>query len=94
MRLVLTRPALADLAEIQRFIAQDSPSAALAFMDRLDSAIQRITRGELQGPAVRLKSGRPAQGWPVPPYRIYYQRTANRTLILRVYHQARRSIEA
>jgi plasmid stabilization system protein ParE len=93
MRLVLTRPALADLAEIQRFIAQDSVRAAEAFMARLDETIQKIHAGELNGRETRLGSGRRAHGWPVPPYRIYYRRTANQTLILRVYHQARRPIE-
>jgi hypothetical protein len=56
---------------------------------RLDEAIQRLLTGELHGREVRLLDGRPVQGWPVPPYRIYYERTASYTRIVRVYHQSR-----
>ena len=93
MDLILSPAALADLAEIQRYIAQGSPRAAAAEVSRIDSVIQKLLAGELQGPAVRLLSGRRAQRWPVPPYLIYYQRTRNRTTILRVYHGARQPIE-
>lgn len=93
MRLVLTRTARADLAEILRFIAQDSPRAAAAQLARLDRVIQQLVSGDLQGREVRFRNGRPAQRWPVPPYLIYYRRTRNRTTILRVYHGARESIE-
>jgi plasmid stabilization system protein ParE len=84
---------LSDLGEIQQFIARDNPRAAAAELARLDGMIQKLVAGDLQGPEVRLLSGRRARRWPVPPYRIYYRRTRNRTTILRVYHQARRPIE-
>jgi plasmid stabilization system protein ParE len=93
MQLILARQAQADFAEILGFVAQDNLRAAAAELARIDSVIQRLVTGELQGPEVRLLDGRQAQAWPVPPYRIYYRRTRNRTIILRVYHQARRPIE-
>jgi plasmid stabilization system protein ParE len=93
MRLILSRQARADLAEIKRYTAQDSPRAAAAILTRLDEAIQRLLTGELQGREVGLLDGRRVQGWPVPPYRIYYERTASYTRIVRVYHGARRPIE-
>ena len=93
MRLVLTSGARADLDEILRFIAQDSPRAAVAMMARIDGVIQQLVAGELQGPEVQFRNGRRAQRWPVPPYRIYYRRTRTRTTILRVYHGARQPIE-
>lgn len=93
MRLILSRQARADLAEIRRYMAQDSPRAAGAMLARLDEAIQRLLIGELHGREVRLLDGRRVQGWPVPPYRIYYERTVSYTRIVRVYHQSRRPIE-
>jgi plasmid stabilization system protein ParE len=60
---------------------------------RLDDVIQQLLAGEIQGSAVRLLNGEQARRWTVPPYRIYYERTASQTHILRVYHQARRPIE-
>ena len=94
MRLVLSRQARADLAEIKRYyLAEGSPRAAAAMLAHLDEAIQRLLAGALHGREVRLLDGRPVQGWPVPPYRIYYERTASYTRIVRVYHQSRRPIE-
>jgi plasmid stabilization system protein ParE len=93
VNLVFTRRALAELAEIQEFIAQDNPRAAAAELDRVDRAIQQLAAGELSGPEVTFRNGQRARRWPVPPYRIYYRRTRNRTTILRVYHGAQRPIE-
>lgn len=93
MRLVLSRQARADLAAIRRYIAQDNPRAAAAMLARLDEVIQQIMRGELHGPESRLQDGRRVQSWPVASYRIYYERTAALTRIVRVYHGARRPIE-
>jgi plasmid stabilization system protein ParE len=93
MELVLTRDARADLTEIQRYIAQDSVRAAAAEIARLDGVIQQLLNGELQGRTVQLRSGRRAQRWTASPYLIYYRRTANRTVILRVYHGSRQPIE-
>ena len=94
MRLILSRQARADLAEIRRYYTdQDGPRAAASMLARLDEVIQRLLTGELHGRDMRLQDGRHVQGWPVPPYRIYYERTASLTRIVRVYHQARRPIE-
>ena len=93
MRLNFTRRALAELAEIQEFIAEDNPRAAVAELDRIDRVVLQIAAGELNGPEVTFRGGQRAQRWSVPPYRIYYRRTQDRTVILRVYHGARRPIE-
>jgi plasmid stabilization system protein ParE len=93
VRLILSRQARTDLAEIRRYLAQDNPRAAATELARIDAVIQRVVAGELQGPAVRLPDGRRVQSWPVRPYRVYYERTASLTRIVRVYHGARRPIE-
>jgi len=93
VRLIISRQARADLAAIRRYIAQDNLAAAAAELDRLDSFIQRLTAGERQGSELRFRDGRRLHGWSAPPYRIYYERTASLTRIVRVYHGARRPIE-
>jgi plasmid stabilization system protein ParE len=90
----LTADADDDLREIYAYISRDSPLAADRVIDRLGEVFGRIASGELQGPIVRLRGGVRAQAWPVPPHRVYYSRDGGETIILRVYHQARRSIEA
>jgi plasmid stabilization system protein ParE len=93
MDLVFSPAALDDLEEIHRYIARENPRAAAAVLARLDDVFQKLMMGEIQGPRVRLLSGEQARRWPVPPYRIYYERTASQTHILRVYHGALRPIE-
>jgi plasmid stabilization system protein ParE len=93
MRLILSHQARADLVAIKRYIAQDNPRAAAALLTRIDEVMQRLMLGELQGTEVRLLDGRRLQSWPVRQYRIYYERTASLTRIVRVYHGTRRPIE-
>ena len=93
MTLVIVPDAIQDLDEIYDYIERDRPPAAEQVLNRLVTTFQRLADSELSGPAVRLIDGRRVQKWSVPPYRIYYQRTAAQTLILRVYHQVRRPIE-
>jgi plasmid stabilization system protein ParE len=94
MSIIIAPEAARDLSEIYDYIAGDRPSAALRVLAQLNTAFQRLADGELKGQEVRLLDGSRAQAWPVPPYRIYYQRVGDETHIFRVYHQARRSIEA
>ncbi len=72
MNVVLTRLARRDLDEAYNFIARDNPQAAEQVLGRLNAAFQRLADGELSDPEVRLRSGRQARHWTVPPYRIYW----------------------
>jgi plasmid stabilization system protein ParE len=90
---VVSARAKKDLTDIYNFIANDSPRAAGRVIDHLVSVFGQLAAGEIKGPEVHFKDGRRAQWWPVRPYRIYYRRSARRTVILRVYHGARRPIE-
>jgi plasmid stabilization system protein ParE len=90
---VVSARAKRDLTDIYTFISNDSPQAAGGVIDRLVSIFRQLADGELNGPEVMFENGRRARRWPFPPYRIYYRRTRNRTVILRVYHGARWPIE-
>jgi toxin ParE1/3/4 len=93
MSIFLTRIAQHDLTEIHEFIAADNPSAARRIIEHLFAVIGQLDNGELKGPEVRLSDGRRVRRWSVPPYRIYYRRSTRRTVIVRVFHQARRPLE-
>jgi plasmid stabilization system protein ParE len=93
MNLVVTRAAQIDLKDIYEFIVKDNPDAAERVLSHLSDVIQQLADGALQGPDVRLKNGRRLKRWSAPPYRIYYRRTSRRTVVVRVYHQARRPLE-
>jgi plasmid stabilization system protein ParE len=60
--------------------------------ERIFEIIERLAVREMEGPEQRLRTGQIVKSWPVPPVRIYYQRTLDVLEIVRVYHQARRPI--
>jgi toxin ParE1/3/4 len=93
VNVVLTKDAQRDLMGIHEFIAADNPTAADRVTGHLVAVFEQLADGEIQGPEVRLIDGRRVRSWPVPPYRIHYRRTSRRTVIVRVYHQARRPLE-
>jgi len=93
MNVHVTRPAQTDIDQAIAFIARDSPQAAARWLGDLLALFGRLASGELNGTETRLLDGRRAQRWPMPPFRIYYRRSARRTVIVRVHHGARRPIE-
>jgi plasmid stabilization system protein ParE len=94
MKVTISDQAERDLADAIEYLAAQDPSAAERTLDRLYAAFQYLAAGELQGPETRLADGQRVQSWPVPPYRVYYQRSPQETVIVRVHHQSRRPIEA
>ena len=93
MTVIVSRKAQQDLDQAYRHIAQDSPESADRLLVRILHVIDILASGELVGRNVRLRDGRQVQTWPIPPYRIYYRKSAESFNLLRVYHQARRPIE-
>lgn len=93
MIIILIRRAQRDIAEIYEFVAASNPTAAARIGARLLDVIRQIADGRLQGPEVRLTDGRRVRRWSVPPYALYYRRSARRTVVVRIYHQARRPLE-
>ena len=64
----------------------------LALGDRVLGVVKRLAAGRFEGQTQRLTTGEVVHSWPVPPFRIYYQRHPDELLIVRVYHQSRRPI--
>ena len=93
MTIVVSPQAQEDLKQAYQQIAQDNPEAADRVLARIVEVIGTLASGGVEGREVRLRDGRQVRTWPVPPYRIYYRKTADVFQVVRVYHQARRSIE-
>lgn len=92
MNVTYTEEALADIVEAITYLNDRSPTAAARLNAELSRCIDRIAASEFEGPESRLRSGAIVRSWPVPPFRIYYQRHPDALLIVRVYHQSRRPI--
>jgi plasmid stabilization system protein ParE len=93
MSVIFSPAARRDLNAALQYLAHENPDAARRFIDRLDRVLGFLADGDLDGPSVRLQQGGQAHRWPVPPFRLYYRRTHDRLVVLRVYHGARRPIE-
>jgi toxin ParE1/3/4 len=89
MKLVFDDQAIADIENIYHWIAQDSPAAARAVVERLFSSIELLSSFPFMG-----RVGRDADTfeWPVPrlPYIAVYEidRAQERVIITAVFHGA------
>jgi plasmid stabilization system protein ParE len=88
----LSRSAEKDVREQLAYLEERSPMAARQFAADLDELLVKLEQGAFEGPEIQLTSSRVVRSWPVPPWRVYYQRRGEELLVVRVYHQARRPI--
>jgi addiction module RelE/StbE family toxin len=87
MKLRYERGALADLAEIFAYIAQDSRNAAGRLVARIEQAAARIAETPYMGEATRKSKFR---RFPVGNYLIVYEVGEDEVVIHYVRHGARR----
>jgi len=62
-------------------------------MREVDGALERLEVLPIDGPEATLSDGARVRSWPVPPFRVYYQRRAADLLVVRLYDQRRAPIE-
>jgi plasmid stabilization system protein ParE len=92
LKVAYTDEALADILDALTYLNERNPTAAASLDGEIVRCVEHLATGDFDGPVSRLRSGSIVQSWPVPPFRIYYQRRPNELLIVRVYHQTRRPI--
>ncbi len=86
MRIVWTRQAIADLAEIENYIEQDKPEAAAQVAAHLRSSVEYLA----QFPDLGRPGRRPGtRSFVVPPFIITYRARSRRLEILTVWHGRR-----
>ncbi len=87
MKIVWTERAIADLVEIEHFIAQDRPSAAQRVATHLVSSVEHLAEFPLlgrPGPRPGMRS------LLAPPYIISYRVRSGSLQILSIWHGRRR----
>ncbi len=92
MKIVWSPEAADDLEGAVEYLAGESPAAAAKLGHGILALVDRLATEPLDGPKHVLKTGQTVRGWPFPPFRVYYQRTDDALLIVRVYHQKREPI--
>lgn len=90
MRVVWTRPALADILEIKQYIAADSPRYAQVVAERLFAAVERLEAYPLSGRMVPELGAATVREVIDAPYRIVYRVRADVLEVVAVMHSARR----
>jgi toxin ParE1/3/4 len=90
MRVVWTRPALADVLQIKEYLAADSPRYAQRVAERLFAAVERLSEYPLSGRMVPELNEQTVREVVDAPYRIVYRVRADVLAIVAVVHSARR----
>lgn len=81
-----------DLASAVEFVRARNPRAARRLGEGVLHLVEQLDRRDFDGPLVTLRTGEQVRSWPLPPYRVYYQREHDTLTVLRVFHQARQPI--
>jgi toxin ParE1/3/4 len=87
-----TLEARADLLEIKRWIARDSPRYASAMEARIRAAVRRLGRFPESGRTIPESPNGPYRELIVGPYRVVYRyyREPNQIAVLTIVHGSRR----
>jgi len=93
MTIVIAPKAQEDLRVAYAYVYRDNPKAADQLLARITEIVGSLAAGLMKGKEVRLNNDRVVNTWPIPPYRIYYRIRGAEFQVVRIYHQARQSIE-
>lgn len=90
-RVEITKPAIADLAEIVKYIAHDRPQAAARTGDKLIAKAESLSQMPLRGRLVPERRAQDCRELILKPYRIIYRvkQEMNLVQVLRIWHGAR-----
>jgi toxin ParE1/3/4 len=87
-RVIYTRPAVHDLAEIRKHIARDNELISREFIVRIKEKCRKIASLPHIG-SLREGYGVGVRGFPLSSYLIFYRKVNDGIAILRVVHGAR-----
>ena len=88
---VWTEPAWQDLEAAADFIARDSESYAAAFLQEVKASVTSLTQFAERGRTVPEFGNQRIRELLVTPYRLVYEVSDDRVLVLALIHGARRS---
>jgi plasmid stabilization system protein ParE len=81
--------ALEDIEEAIDYLVEKSPPAAERLAAAIIALVERLATEPLEGTEHVLSDGERVHGWPLPPFRIYYQRRPDAFFVVRVYEVKR-----
>lgn len=84
MKVIFSDEADEDLAQAVAYLVEHNPDAAAQLIDAIFDLAQRLAERMFEGPIHTLPNGQEVRSWPLPPYRIIYQRTPEALVILHI----------
>ena len=87
-RVVVSPAARADLADIWRYIADDNPAKADAYLDLIESTCQVLADHPFMGRS-RPELAAGVHSFPVARYVVFYRLASDGVEVVRVLHGAR-----
>jgi len=92
LKIIWSPEAVEDIGEAIDYLADRNTDAAIKLATGILSRIEQLASEPHDGPEHVLANGERLRGWPHPPFRIYYQRTTDAFLVVRIFHQRRAPI--
>ena len=92
MKILWAPEASADFDAAVDYLAERNAEAAKRIALAVFDLVELLAENPIDGPTHLLRSGEIVRGWPLPPFRIYYQRSGDTLVVVRLYHQKREPI--
>lgn len=92
MKIIWSPEAAADFESAVTYLVGVNSAAARRLVASVLSLIEWLAVEPVLGTSHVLKNGDVVHGWPLKPFRIYYQRDSASFRVVRSYHQKREPI--
>ena len=89
MTIVWSPEAADDLDTAVAYLMERNVDAARRLSAAVFALVDVLAIEPMDGPAQVLANGEEVRSWPLPPFRVYYRRSGEDILVVRVYHQRR-----
>ena len=89
MKIVWSPEAAEDFDHAVTYLLEVNPSAGRKLVASVLGLVEWLASEPVLGPSHFLKNDEVVHGWPLRPFRIYYQRDADSLRVIRIYHQKR-----
>ena len=92
MKIIWSREAADDFDQAVTYLVSVNPAAERRLVASVLGLIERLASEPVLDPGDILRNGDVVHGWPLRPFRIYYQRDTESLRVVRIYHQRRQPI--
>lgn len=89
MKVIWSPEAADDFDQAVTYLVGRNPAAARKLVASVLGLVEWLAAEPVLGPSHVLRNGELVHGWPLRPFRVYYQRSDEALRVVRIYHQRR-----